>query len=762
MNKQFILSVFMLVVCVSTVSNVSAHVGMERGDSVGEDYAGRIASIKAKMADNPQAGAVYHTLQMRQMARAYSAWALELKNAGNYPGAANIYDMALREYDDVDSTLLSEKIATDRFTLKMNQCELYLRRGMFESALNLLENTPPPNERSRCIWLHHQAEAYTYLGEYDKALERYRQLEGTTCYSSASLYANQGYLLEEMGRHEEALRLLRQAKAATTDENVRLLTLGNEALLLARIGKYDEAIAAINECLSCQRTLYGDSHPDVVVTLRKRAEIMLLSGKKEATDAFRLFFDKETELLASRYETLDPQSRLDLWYTHKSFVSECFSLELDHDDFLYDVALFRRGMTFLRHDESPKSLLSLHAADVRKALPSNGAAIELVVYERDSVPYYGALVTSSKSGTRFVRLFPVSKLHNYPIGDGTVLDSVVSRNYTDKNGLYTDKHLAQMVWEPISQALPTGIKQLWFAPDGIFHQLAIEYMPYPKLSGLRLHRVVNTADLRLSDCLKSEECDVLIVGGIDYSRLPSATDSLHANHAAADYLITLDSRFRRGFHFPTLSHSRSEVDSLALLFAHPEVLYDANETYVKQRLPHVCQAIFSTHGYSFQVNMPRVPLAHRDSLMSDNTLYAAGLAMSGARKAFLSARHEDGLLSAREIIDMPLDGLELVVLSACQTAQGYSSDEGPAGVLRGLKKAGAKTVLATLWPVYDPASELFMLTFFQGLHQEGLELLDAFLRAQETVRRHEETLHDGIVIRPYEEPAYWAPFILVE
>ena len=371
-------------------------------------------------------------------------------------------------------------------------------------------------------------------------------------------------------------------------------------------------------------------------------------------------------------------------------------------------------------------------------------------------------MTTKTGPSRFLPLFTASDLHDYAIGGGTLLDSVVSRQYTDKNGMYTDSLLARKIWEPILRHLPPDTHEIWFAPDGILHQLAIEHMPYAPLRAMQVHRVVSSADIHHSLQEPSEGCDVLIVGGIDYITLPSSVDSLRANHAAADYLITLDKRFRKGFHFPALSHSRSEVDSLSLLFSHPEVLYEANETYVKQRLPHVCQAIFSTHGYSFQVAMPRVPSAHRDSLMSDNTLYAAGLAMSGARRAFLSPHHEDGLLSARELIELPLDGLELVVLSACQTAQGYSSDEGPAGVLRGLKKAGARTVLATLWPVYDPASELFMLTFFRGLRQEGLNQWSAFRHAQETVRRHEETLRDGTVIYPYSDPSYWAPFILVE
>lgn len=737
------------------------HIGTSN-DSLNLLYSGRISALKDKMASHATAGGVYQTYQMRQMARTYSEWALRLKDAGRYPEAARVYEQALQEYEHVDSTLLTDKLSADRFALCMNQCELFLRRGMYESALGLLANNPPTTEESRCIWLHHEAEAYTYLERYDEALSLYEQLDGTTCYSPSTIDANRGYLLEEMGRYEEALEYLRRASAETTDEMQRHIILSNEALLLSHIGRSDEALSTIDRCLTWLLSTYGNHHPDYIIALRKRAEIMQSMGHPGSADAFREFFEKEKELLVRQYGGLDPQARLDLWYTHKPLMSECFSLELDHDDFLYDVALFRRGMTFLRHDETPHSLIGINAGSVRETLPKDGAAIEFVVYERDSTSHYGAVVATPTGSTRFLHLFAATDLHDYAIGNGTLLDTVVSRQYADKNGLYCDSVLACKIWEPIVDLLPSGTREVWFAPDGIIHQLAIEYMPYAPLRKMQLHRVVSTADIRHSREERQEDCDVLIVGGIDYITLPSVVDSLQANHAAADYLITLDKRFRRGFHFPTLSHSRSEVDSLSVLFSHPEVLYEANETYVKERMPQVCQAIFSTHGYSFQAAMPRVPKAHRDSLMSDNTLYAAGLALSGARKAFLSPQHEDGLLSARELIDLPLDGMNLVVLSACQTAQGYSSDEGPAGVLRGLKKAGAGTVLATLWPVYDPASELFMLTFFRCLRQEGMAEREAFMQAQENVRRHEETLRDGTVIHPYSEPAYWAPFILVE
>lgn len=77
-------------------------------------------------------------------------------------------------------------------------------------------------------------------------------------------------------------------------------------------------------------------------------------------------------------------------------------------------------------------------------------------------------------------------------------------------------------------------------------------------------------------------------------------------------------------------------------------------------------------------------------------------------------RAEDGLLSARELCDIDLTGTELVVLSACQTAQGVVSDEGPAGLVRGLKRAGVKTVIATLWSVDDKATALFMKALYEN------------------------------------------------
>ena len=167
----------------------------------------------------------------------------------------------------------------------------------------------------------------------------------------------------------------------------------------------------------------------------------------------------------------------------------------------------------------------------------------------------------------------------------------------------------------------------------------------------------------------------------------------------------------------------------------------------------------------------------RDSIQEDQALLASGIALTGANVAGKMERAEDGLLSARELCDMDLTGTELVVLSACQTAQGVVSDEGPAGLVRGLKRAGVKTVIATLWSVDDKATALFMKALYENWKVKKQDLYVAFRQAREALRNYKitkkvvlqrKTLRRVVVdcskdpIYPYRSPYYWAPFVLID
>jgi CHAT domain-containing protein len=93
--------------------------------------------------------------------------------------------------------------------------------------------------------------------------------------------------------------------------------------------------------------------------------------------------------------------------------------------------------------------------------------------------------------------------------------------------------------------------------------------------------------------------------------------------------------------------------------------------------------------------------------------------------------------------------LELLTLSACETAQG---DERAALGLSGVAlKAGARSALATLWKVSDVAATRLVVDFYTQLRNDGMSRAQALQRAQRAAL-------EGV---PYDHPGYWAPFVLI-
>ena len=137
----------------------------------------------------------------------------------------------------------------------------------------------------------------------------------------------------------------------------------------------------------------------------------------------------------------------------------------------------------------------------------------------------------------------------------------------------------------------------------------------------------------------------------------------------------------------------------------------------------------------------------------ENPLVRSGLAFAGANHAGEIADGEDGILTALEISGMDLNGTDLVVLSACDTALGtVHTGEGVFGLRRAFALAGAKNLLMSLWSVDDEVTADQMNAFYQNL--QTLPPADALREAQlKTIRRLKE--QDG-----FANPGLWAPFIL--
>ena len=174
-----------------------------------------------------------------------------------------------------------------------------------------------------------------------------------------------------------------------------------------------------------------------------------------------------------------------------------------------------------------------------------------------------------------------------------------------------------------------------------------------------------------------------------------------------------------------LPYSDVEIDNAALFF--PDALKlsrgEASETNVKEKASSYEVLHFATHA-TFDNDDP-----FNSSLL---------LASDGVN---------DGKLTVEEIYQLQLKP-SLVVLSACETGLGkYSAGDEIIGFYRAFMYAGAKSIIATLWPIADEASSFLINEFYQSLKKNSLgeSLRMAQLKTKEQ----------------YPNPVNWAGFVLV-
>lgn len=130
-----------------------------------------------------------------------------------------------------------------------------------------------------------------------------------------------------------------------------------------------------------------------------------------------------------------------------------------------------------------------------------------------------------------------------------------------------------------------------------------------------------------------------------------------------------------------------------------------------------------------------------------------------------------------KIGDYPLFDVDLLTLSACQTAVGGPNANGREieGFGAMAQQSGAKSVLATLWSVADESTGLFMKTMYQQRVNQGLSKIEAIRQVQlamlsgdlkgesgtERGFNRDAQTKTSATWPGYSHPFYWAPFILM-
>ena len=197
--------------------------------------------------------------------------------------------------------------------------------------------------------------------------------------------------------------------------------------------------------------------------------------------------------------------------------------------------------------------------------------------------------------------------------------------------------------------------------------------------------------------------------------------------AHLDVLIGALTEARQGF--PALPGVAVELNAIAASLSSKVLL---NQNFTQSALENRLQGEASplihlaTHG-QFSSSLDKTFI-----LTWDNQLNIEGV------RALLRSRSETG--------QRPI---ELLVLSACETAEG---DKRAALGLAGLAvRSGARSTVASLWAVNDASTAELMVTFYQALAQKGLSKAESLRESQLSL------LHNP----QYQHPYYWAAFILV-
>ena len=617
---------------------------------------------------------------------------------------------------------------------------------------------------------------------------------------------------DDSGNHAEAIRLgtlamEKRKKILGEQHPYYAMSLSNLAGYYFKIFDYTEAISLATTASQLRRNILGDDHPWYAESLKQLATFhLVISNYDKAAQYYRQAYTRINAFILKNFASMTSKERANFWKKHSDFFgSELTYAAYKHPDttltaIAYDSQVFSKGLLlnaeleiqnlisqsgdtafenryykikqdraildglyqtavskrFIDADslakvidreerllvESSKALgnytqkLSISWHDVQKHLKNNDLAIEFAAVKDTSakqIVYVALVLKNGMKSPEIVKLFNI-----YDFFD------IEPKEY------YTATKLYDLVWKPLEPYLQ-DVKTVYFSPAGWLHTIGIEYLRDGDgnifAEKYDTYRLSSTRELAMSRTINPSR-KATTYGGIKYE-LSEQPDTVRGGMS---YLAS--TKLESASIATLLRSANYNVTALSDTAATEESFKKLSGTDIK--ILHI-----GTHGfYESEDNMENVGYQFYASASQqtneDRSLSRSGLLFAGANSALDPKRMgkipdgaDDGVLTAKEISRLDFQGLDLVVLSACQTGLGEITGEGVFGLQRGFKKAGAQTIVMSLWKVADESTQLLMVEFFKNL-TAGQSKRAAFLAAQKTVREK------------YPNPLHWAAFVMVD
>ena len=334
------------------------------------------------------------------------------------------------------------------------------------------------------------------------------------------------------------------------------------------------------------------------------------------------------------------------------------------------------------------------------------------------------------------------------------------------------QRLQEILWSKIAALIPAETRTLYLSPDGDLARLPWSALPTDKPHMVLLQRyalaLVPHGTFLLGQLRTPAQLDgldsALVLGDVNYGSgtwpsLPGAAMEQKAIRACA-----------QGRGLATMTGTAATFQAL-------------HTTLPQMRFAHL-----ATHGYfdgeAIRVEKNRARTALQDwqpsetgtprRLAAKNPLAFTGLVLANGE-----------IMSGLSVVDLPLENLKLVTLSACETGLGeLTGGEGVQGLQRAFHLAGCPNVVASLWKVNDAATAALMAKFYHELWINKKPPIVALREAQLTIYRRPDLIPDLVgergaprlkeavavqttgtsrtspVARPGADTKLWAAFVL--
>ncbi len=670
-----------------------------------------------------------------------------------------------------------------------NLAFLYLRRGQYMKAEPLLLETiaidkktigeAHPDYASSLTGL---AILYKKTGQYKKAEQLFLEAKeirkkalGETHPSYSISLGNLSLLYMDIDQYEKAENYLRMGNKIETDNLKKVFTVLSEE----ERGNYLDNnidLNITNNSLIFQYPKASTAFYKECYNLQLLFKSLSLADSKAALNAIRKNTD---ETVIKLYEN---------WQTNKNILAKQYALavskrrkdlkEFENKTESLEKELNRKSAAFKKNQES----FTITSQKVWANLQEKEAAIEFVKFNlynkkwTDSIMYAAYILKKNDSIPLFIPLCEEKKIQQLFDSAGMTATTIVNSFYrglelgNTNSSSFLGTALYKLIWEPLEPHL-RDIKKISYSPAGKLFSVAFQALPVDSgtvlMDKYELQQYTSTRQvaLRTEEKQNMKPINITLFGNASFTM-----DSLQlvkqksSNEAISTYIYTPKKRGDEKGAWKNLPGTAEEVKKIKQLFDENNIstktfiqttASEENLKALSGNSPHVLH--IATHGFFLsdpEKKKSEMGFGNENAYtLANDPLLRSGLILSGGNYAWSGKTPingvEDGIATAYEISQLNLSNIELVVLSACETALGdVKGSEGVFGLQRAFKMAGVKKMIVSLWQVPDKETAELMTAFY-SYWMKGKTIDESFLQAQTDMRKKYS-------------PFYWAAFVLIE